>query len=275
MKTPCLFTGKILICGLISLLAMITSCGDKNKKDSFSILEASFADPPSQYRSMPLWVWNGKVTEAELERMLVELKDAGFGGLFVHPRPGLITEYLSDDWFALYEYTVKRGKELGLEVWIYDENSYPSGFAGGHVPQEMPESYNQGQGLACDKAESLPADMGNYFICLKKEDGAWKEITSSVDQYKEVKGEYYLYRKTYYGKSDWYGGYSYVDLLLPGVTEKFIEVTMKGYEKSLKDEFGKTVPGIFTDEPNIVTSGGLRWTPDLFDVFQKRWGYDL
>jgi hypothetical protein len=237
---------------------MTLSCSDKSKKDSFSSLEASFADPPSQYRSMPLWVWNGKVTETELERMLLELKAAGFGGLFVHPRPGLITEYLSDDWFALYEYTVKRGKELGLEVWIYDENSYPSGFAGGHVPQEMPESYNQGQGLACVKTDTLPADLSPYLICLKNEEGG-----------------YYLYRKTYYGQSDWYGGYSYVDLLLPGVTEKFIELTMTGYEKSLKDEFGKAVPGIFTDEPNIMTSGGLRWTPDLFEVFQKRWGYDL
>lgn len=234
-----------------------------------------FADPPSEYRSMPLWVWNGKVTEQELDRMLAELKEAGFGGMFVHPRPGMITEYLSGDWFRMYEYTVRRAKEMGLEVWIYDENSYPSGFAGGHVPQEMPESYNQGQGLRLEKAETLPADGETYAVCLKKEGGRWIDISSSLDSYKGVKGEYYLYKKTWYGQSDWYGGYSYVDLLVSGVTEKFIELTMSGYEKSLKGEFGKAVPGIFTDEPNIVTSGGLRWTPDLFGVFRARWGYDL
>jgi hypothetical protein len=50
---------------------------------------------------------------------------------------------------------------------------------------------------------------------------------------------------------------------------------MTGYEKRLGEEFGKTVPGVFTDEPNIVTSGGLRWTPDLFEAFRARWGYDL
>ena len=38
-----------------------------------------------------------------------------------------------------------------MKVWIYDENSYPSGFAGGHVPDQMPESYNQGQGLRMTK----------------------------------------------------------------------------------------------------------------------------
>ena len=261
------------------LLLIMTGCAGSNEKavteDDFKSIEMSFVDPPSEYRSMPLWVWNGKVTETELDRMLAELKDAGFGGLFVHPRPGMITEYLSDDWFKMYEYTVARGKEMGLEVWIYDENSYPSGFAGGHVPQEMPESYNQGQGLKLEKAEMLPAKSDAYFICLSKEGDKWKDITSSYNEYTGRKGDYYLYSKTYYNRTDWYGGYSYVDLLLPGVTEKFIEVTMKGYEKSLGNEFGKAVPGIFTDEPNIVTSGGLRWTPDLFDVFLKQWGYDL
>ena len=278
MKTLTYLIRKMPVYFFAGLFMLIFSCNDeKNAEstDNFATLESLFADPPSEYRSMPLWVWNGKVTEAELDRMLVELKDAGFGGLFVHPRPGMITEYLSDDWFKMYKYTVDKGKEMGLEVWIYDENSYPSGFAGGHVPQEMPESYNQGQGLQLEKTELVPADTENYYLCLKKENDTWKDITSTLNEYKGQRGEYYFYKKTYYGKSDWYGGYSYVDLLAAGVTEKFIDVTMKGYEKTIGDEFGKTVPGVFTDEPNIVTSGGLRWTPDLFDVFQKQWGYDL
>ena len=266
------------VCFLSVILMALTGCADSNiavTGDDFKSIESSFVNPPSEYRSMPLWVWNGKVTEAELDRMLAELKDKGFGGLFVHPRPGMITEYLSDDWFKMFEYTVTKGKEMGLDVWIYDENSYPSGFAGGHVPQEMPESYNQGQGLLLEKVESLPANINEYYLCLLKEGDKWIDITSSLNDYKGKKGDYYLYSKTYYSKGDWYGGYSYVDLLLPGVTEKFIEVTMKGYEKLFKNEFGKAVPGIFTDEPNIVTSGGHRWTPDLFDVFKKQWGYDL
>ena len=265
------------VAGLMVLFAfMWAGCQpQRDYSDGFSSIEPYFADPPSAYRCMPLWVWNGKVTESELDRMLGELKEAGFGGLFVHPRPGMITEYLSDDWFRLYEYTVRKGKEMDMEVWIYDENSYPSGFAGGHVPQEMPESFNQGQGLQLEKKESIPDNTDDYFICLIKNGESWKDITTSVNDYKGVQGEYYLYKKTYYRKSDWHGGYSYVDLLVPGVTEKFIELTMTGYEKTLKHEFGKAIPGIFTDEPNIVTSGGFRWTPDLFEVFQKQWGYDL
>ena len=84
------------VCLFVVMFVALAGCGDNSGKaiagDDFKSIESLFADPPSEYRSMPLWVWNGKVTEAELDRMLVELKDAGFGGLFVHPRPGMITE---------------------------------------------------------------------------------------------------------------------------------------------------------------------------------------
>lgn len=255
----------------------LTGCVEKSSvtSDDFGVLDKGFSDPSSDYRTAPLAVWNSKVTDSEVERTMQELKDAGFGGLFVHPRPGLITEYMSDEWFSLFRHAVDFGKEKDMKVWIYDENSYPSGFAGGHVPQEMPESYNQGQGLALEKVETLPDNTDDYFICLKKEGDSWKDITDEIRSYKGKKGEYYLYKKTFYGRSDWYGGYSYVDIMVNGVTEKFLELTMDGYEKVAKADFGNTVPGIFSDEPNIASPGGLRWTPDLFAVFKEKWGYDL
>lgn len=212
--------------------------------------------------------------KADIDRMLGELKEAGFGGAFIHPRPGMITEYLSDDWFSLYKYSMEKGKELGLDIWIYDENSYPSGFAGGHVNAEMPESYDQGQGLTYQKATVLPDNAKECFFCLKKDGEAFEDITSQIGKYKGVKGEYYLYSKTYYGRSGWHGGFSYVDLLYPGVTEKFIEVTMSGYEKNFGRELGPVIKGVFSDEPCIPSSGGIRWTPDLevlTQLFVDRW----
>ncbi len=241
----------------------------------FEKLKKEFNNPSKSFRSAPLWVWNTKVTYDDIDRMLKELKEQGFGGAFVHPRPGMITDYLSNDWFDLYKYSLKKGKELGMDIWIYDENSYPSGFAGGHVPAEMPESYNQGQGLAPQKVEIIPDNAKEFYLCLKKEGNTFVDITSQLNNYKNRKSEYYLYKKTYYGNSAWHGGYSYVDLLYPGVTQKFIDVTMSGYEKHFGKQLGTEIKGIFTDEPNIASSGGLRWTPDLFEVFQKQWGYDL
>lgn len=212
--------------------------------------------------------------------MMYDFKKNAFGGVFVHPRPGLITGYLSKEWFDLFDYTIKKGKELGLDVWIYDENSYPSGFAGGHVPDQMPESYNQGQMLHLVKADTSPVNTNNIFICLKKENGTFVNITSNLSHETGKPGKYYLFNKEFYRKQVGMVGpadFSYVDLMVKGVTQKFIDVTMKGYEKVAGNEFGKMIPGIFSDEPSIPTQGAwnIRWTPDLFSTFKQKWGYDL
>jgi hypothetical protein len=265
---------------IVMILAMVFSSCQKEKPSvikvpDFKTLVGQFAQPPAEYTTAPFFVWNAEITKPEIDKFMEGFKKAGSSQVIIHPRPGLATEYLSQNWFDLYKYTVGKGKELGMLVWIYDENSYPSGFAGGHVPDEMPESYNQGQGLEMTRTETLPDSADKYFICLKEENGSFKDITSSLAAEKGKKGTYLLFSKTYNEKSDWYGGFSYVDLLVKGVTEKFIDRTMTGYLKNLGADMGTTVPGTFTDEPQIESPGGIRWTPDLFDSFKKDWGYDL
>ncbi len=264
---------------LLSGSLSTTSCKrvdvDEVKVPDFATLSSLFNAPPKEYTTAPFFVWNGKITNDEIDEYLISFKNAGSSQVIIHPRPGLINEYLSENWFDLYKHAVKKGKELGMNIWIYDENSYPSGFGGGHVPDEMPESYNQGQGLKMTKCEMLPDTSDKFYICLKEEDGKYIDITSSLSNENGKTGKYYLFSKTFNRKSDWYGGFSYVDLLYPGVTQKFIDVTMSGYRKHLGAEFGKTIPGTFTDEPQIESPGGIRWTPDLFDIFMKKWHYDL
>ncbi len=237
-------------------------------------LQRLFADPPAAWRTAPFFVWNGDVSQAEIDRFLEDYKAQGIGGVFIHPRPGLITEYLSERWFALVRYTAERARQLGMVVWLYDENSYPSGFAGGHVPALMPESWREGQGLTMKKLTARDAAAASCTVLLERRGDGFVEATAASQA---ATGEYYCFERAWYPKSVWYGGHSYVDLLKPGVTEKFIEVTMRGYERSIGSEFGRTVSGIFTDEPHInpPTRGAIRWTPDLFEQFQKRWGYDL
>ena len=249
--------------------------------NSYAQLKSLFADPPSEYRSVPLWDWNENITEEGIDFQMKEFKKAGIGGVFVHPRPGLLTEYLSDHWFHLFDYTVQKGKELDMKVWIYDENSYPSGFAGGHVPAEMPDSYEHGTSLEMKMQEKLDVQVSDTLaVVLKKIPQGFTNITESVHQDLGKEGTYYIFYKSYPGKSPWYGGFTYVDLLYKGVTEKFLDVTMtQGYEKLNKADFGETLAGVFTDEPNLEAAmpqgTKIRWTPDLFDAFEKRWGYDL
>lgn len=89
---------------------------------------------------MPLWVWNGDVNETRILEMLDQFAANGIGGVFVHARPGLVTEYLSDRWFELWAFALREATVRGLECHVYDENSFPSGFAGGHTLASDPEA---------------------------------------------------------------------------------------------------------------------------------------
>ena len=56
-------------------------------------------DPSAEYRGHPFWSWNDKLDPDTLREQIREMKRVGLGGYFMHARGGLITEYLSDDWF--------------------------------------------------------------------------------------------------------------------------------------------------------------------------------
>jgi hypothetical protein len=276
--------GQFLLISVASLMLcslLLSGCSRKAPESpaqvqSFETLKPLFPDPPAEVRSAPLWVWNDDMTEEEIDTQLADFKEKGIGGVFVHPRPGLITPYLSDRWNTLFKHTTEKARTLGMEVWIYDENSYPSGFAGGHVPADMPESYDQGVGLIMTTAEAFPEKLDKaYLVILRKDKDGFVDVTADSSSEAGKKGSYVFFAKGYYEKAPWYGGYSYVDLLHKGVTEKFLNITMRGYEAVSREEFGKTVRGSFSDEPHVSFGEGIKWTPDLFAQFQQRWGYDL
>ncbi|OGD23084.1 MAG: hypothetical protein A2W03_00690 [Candidatus Aminicenantes bacterium RBG_16_63_16] len=258
-----------------------SGCRTKVEGDLAADVLRLFADPPAEYRSAPLWVWNNRVTKAQIETQLADFKAHGIGGVFIHPRPGLITPYLSDEWLELCRHAVETGKGLGMKVWIYDENSYPSGFAGGHVPAEMPESV--GLGLRLTHTTEIPAAFPEQpLVVLRKSGQDFEDITEKALAAGASKafgsGDYYIFSVQKAAPSPWFGGFSYVDLMRREVTEKFLDITLNAYKRAVGAEFGLTVPGSFQDEAEITPVSGrdiVNFTPALFDSFQKKWGYDL
>jgi hypothetical protein len=266
----------------IFILLILFSCVQKEIKtyapaiNTYSKLMPEFANPSSGYRPAPLWVWNNDVSKADIDRTLHTMKEMGMGGVFVHPRPGLITDYLSPKWLELFKYGMEVAKQLDMKYWIYDENSYPSGFAFGLVQQQMPESYNQGDALIPRSMDSLTLDKKQEAKYIFKDvDGKWQDITAKASNEKGKEGKYVVFSlRDTHDKSS-----GYVDILVKGVTEKFIDITFTKYKETAGAEFGKAIPGSFTDEPHISGLGAGRstflWTPDLISWFKKLNGYDL
>lgn len=261
----------LLFCLIVTVDAQVSKTNPE--KDYYKAFVNSFKNPPAEFTTAPFWVWNEKITKKGIDENLKDYKKRGILQVIIHPRPGLITTYLTGEWFGLVKYAVEKAKSLGMLVWLYDENSYPSGFAGGEVPAQLPET--RGKMLQLIKTNDLNKVTNEVAFILKKEGDDFKEVDKAGVKNGE---EYYVFAYVLAGNSSWYGGYSYVDIMQRKTTDKFLEVTHENYKKSIGSEFGKTVKGIFTDEPNIRVTGGTNiicYTPKLFSRFLKKWGYNL
>ncbi|MCX8108811.1 MAG: glycosyl hydrolase, partial [Verrucomicrobiae bacterium] len=239
-----------------------------------SFVRKQFVNPPREYTSAPLWVWNDLITEEQVRSTMRDLAGQNVKQVFVHPRPGLMTPYLGSDWFRMWKVALAEAERLDMNVWIYDENSYPSGFAGGWVPELMPES--RGRGLRFRESQQQPRWQDNILAVFGLRGQQIADVTEQVRSGQTLSEDSYLVVTVERAaNSPWHGGRCYVDLLLPGVTEKFLEVTMGAYQREIGSHFGKRVPGVFADEPQLLPAGGLPWTDDLPQQFEKRWGYSL
>ena len=286
----------ILFVGLLTALCSVTFAQNTKLNPathpSIDEMKSRFVNPGRDYATAPLWVWNDLLTDDQIRHTMQDLAAQDVKQVFVHPRPGLMTPYLSEDWFHLWKTAFDEAEKLDMNVWIYDENSYPTGFAGGLVPEAMPDS--RGKGLIVFRRDAVTDANGNWtagadvvYVVQVLSDGSKKDLSQLYHQTKTGKldGEFLKGKKdgvtwilgkyNWAGASQWYGGKYYVDLMKPGVTEKFIEITHEAYRKHIGDQFGKRCPGIFSDEAQIRPGGNLSWTDDLPEVFEKQHGYSI
>jgi len=247
---------KIHYC-LIAILLFIVGC-TRSKVPGEWIGADIFFNPPVDYRSAPFYSLNDKLDTAEVIRQIKSFKDAGFGGSFLHSRGGLLTEYMGPEWWEVMDAAVRTSKEAGIKAWFYDEDKWPSGFAGGKIPL-MTDDFHARCLSRMDKNEKI---------------GDIDQVLYEDDRFK------YVIHKARMGNG-WFNGTCYSDLLNPDMVKSFIDSAYAPYLNRYKDEIGKTVPGIFTDEPQISprVSGGkegsVSFSPVVVERFKEMHGYDL
>ena len=92
-----------------------------------------FQNPTSEYRGTPFWAWNCKLEKEELLLQIEVLKEMGFGGFHMHSRAGMATTYLSEEFMNLVKACRDKAEKEQMLAWLYDEDRWPSGAAGGYV----------------------------------------------------------------------------------------------------------------------------------------------
>jgi hypothetical protein len=234
---------------------------------------ASFLSPPTLFRPAPFWAINDRLTPEECARQMHEMLDAGLSGGYFHSRPGLVTDYLSEEWFDAYRAVVEVARARGGYAWLYDDDCWPSGNAGGLV-SAVCDDYRaatlQAFLLAPGAAWQPPADAEVRAIYRLEREGTWlarAERLAADDPAVER-----LLIARVYGPKNFlcWGNETPANLLNPEAVQHFIRITHDAYAARFGTDFGGCISAIFTDEPGCVHSGNaFPWYEGLPALYQR------
>jgi hypothetical protein len=242
-------------------------------------------EPSAEFRGAPFWSWNGEMEEGRITAQLRSFYDAGMGGAFIHSRSGLKTPYMGEKWFSCVEAAVNTAVHAGKKVYLYDEDRYSSGFAGGEVCREHPEF------RACHltvATRPVPdGDLLAVFAVRRTAPGQVAEYRRLADEAQAAPGEEVLYFQVcdFVRNPQWHNDSNPTDLCNKEAVERFIELAYEPYAAAVGQYFGDTIPAVFTDEVCLtVLPSGKRtedvlanhhWTRDYPRLFSERYGYDF
>ena len=236
-----------------------------------------FKNPGAFHRPVYMWCWNAPITAEMLIGQLRDLTAAGGGGVMVVPespafRPTtmkttLSPDYLTKEYFEIYEAVAAEAEKLGMRIWFYDEGGWPSGSACGKVTKKHPH-------LACKrlelkqktvaKGEIIREDALASFLYI---DGVSTRVMNgdaapadgllvSIGVHMPV------------GSSE----PVYPDLLNPAAVQAFIEIGCAPYMPYIGKFAPETIPMLFTDETRAANPP---WSDGFAEAFMAEKGYDI
>ena len=203
-----------------------------------------------------------RVAEAGMEFY----KGLGLGGIVCNVD---FKDYMrSEASFKVLVNGVEACSKAGLAVWLYDEDGYPSGAAGGLVLKDNPAF--EASELVFDAAKDDPFGVRPAY------------------EHTHASNNYYAARR-------------YANLLDERATRSFIAHTHEVYWQRLERHFGTTIQAMFTDEPSLIAVNlgqlpedvrkkvrvvdpldpgvkalpAVPWNHDLAAQYQSRYGQDL
>jgi len=216
-------------------------------------LDALFRNPPNFCRVIQYSAHEGAVLP------IAKMREAGIGGVMLFQSKH---KYLrNEEAWANMKTTIRLAKEAGMQVWVADDNGYPSGQAGGLV-------------VAANPAYELRV------LTPVVQRGQGQEEISFAIKINNDAGSPAMGTAPQFGNTGHYG-----NLLDAAAMETFVEVTHAEYARRL-GSLTNQIDVFYCNEPHLGSTwhaGGERpsgerflpWAADLPQRFQKEHGYDL
>ena len=241
---------------------------------------------------MPLFWQKGGPVEVVREEM-ERIADAGIGAVILEARPH--PDFLGEGWWRDVDAVLEIARRRGMTVWFFDDDTFPTGHAGGAVeaaPAELrrrllTERHTDAVGPARGasfiverrkfwgpEAAQGPGELLRVLAYPRAEDSdelvgdpvdLTDRIVDGVVHWDVPDG---WWRVFFLAVGE--GGGSepharHIDYLNADSTQLLIDTVYERIHERYADEFGTTIGGFFSDEP------GLYNDPDTFD-FDSRLG---
>ncbi len=111
------------------------------------------------FQPTPFYFLNDTFEEGEMIRQLNIMQESQIPAFFLHVRDGILDQaYGTALFFERIKFVVEEAAKRNITVWLYDEDSFPSGNAGGQIAIEYPEL--QACSLKVDKIKAEEMQNG-------------------------------------------------------------------------------------------------------------------
>ena len=184
----------------------------------------------------PFWFWNGQIKEEEILRQLELMKNSGCRGAVIHARKGNKIPYLSERWFELVRCACCHAGKKGLKIWIYDEDGYPSGNAGGRVQALHPELMQKSLLFQYEGTDPEQPAFAAY------DSESYQRLDETRVPANTPALRFHLKELA-----------AHVDTLNPLAAELFLKITHERYYQELHDFFGSVIEAFYTDDVSFLS----------------------
>lgn len=249
-----------------------------------------------EMRPWTRWWWMGNAVDRyNIEREIGLFHEAGMGGVEIVPIYGAkgaeasFISYLSSSWIGMLDAAVGAARANNMGVYVALGSGWPIG--GPQVSEEnaaaklIVQQYFISSGMAfTDKIELKDAAQkvmkGNRLGALI----AYGPNAEVIDLTEEVDHEGNLSWKPSSGTWQLYAAFTgktrqKVKRAAPGgegfTLDHFSATAFKEYLRKYDSAYGKASRGVQAFYNDSYEVFGANWSPDFFNVFRKRRGYDL
>ena len=247
--------------------------------------------------------WQHGESEELLREGLQKIAQSGIREACIEARPH--PDWAGPGWWRDMDILIDEAKKLGMKLWILDDAHFPTGFLNGRIA-EFPQARKQL--VARFNIDVVgPAPDSSFVVKLEDEEELLAVIaarhdrenpnrmTDLVDITDHVHGNRVYWdvpegmwcvtviRTTYRGRDRG----THCNLIDRATVRLLLDICYEPHWDHYKDEFGKTLLGFFSDEPQMGNSGGsntpgisqmgnpdmmLPWCAEARKKLQAKWG---